>query len=77
LAQRVQPSADLKQSVESSIQWAKAFDADVQNEANAYKRETKATLAVQHRCDREKAETERKENPDATSYQRFPLTDGS
>jgi len=47
LAKRVQPSADLEQSVESSLQRAKVFDADVQKEANAYKQEKKAGQSLE------------------------------
>jgi len=60
LAKRVQPSADLEQSVESSIQRAKAFDADVQNEANVYKRETKAGQSLRSGPDEANAEGRKK-----------------
>jgi len=60
LAKRVQPSADLERSVESSIQQAKAFDADVQNEANAYKRETKAGQSLRLGQDEANAESRKK-----------------
>ena len=60
LAKRVQPSADLEQSVESSIQRAKAFDADVQNEANVYKRQTKAGQSLRSGQDEANAEGRKK-----------------
>ena len=60
LAQRVEPAADLEQSVESSIQRAKAFDADVQNGANAYKQETKAGQSLESGPDEAKAEGRKK-----------------
>ena len=56
LAKRVQPSADLEQSVESSIQRAKAFDADVQKEANAYKQEKEAGQSLESGQDEANAE---------------------
>ena len=43
LAQRVQPTADVEQSIDSSIRQAKSYDANVQDEANTYKRDKKAS----------------------------------
>jgi chromosome segregation ATPase len=60
LAKRVQPSADLEQSVESSIQRAKAFDAEVQKEANAYKQERKASQSLESGQDEANAEGRKK-----------------
>lgn len=60
LAKRVQPSADLEQSVESSIQRAKAFNADVQKEANAYKQEREAGQSLGSGQDEAKAEGRKK-----------------
>jgi chromosome segregation ATPase len=60
LANRVQPSADLEQSVESSIQRTKAFDADVQKEANAYKQEKEAGRSLESGQDEANAEGRKK-----------------
>ena len=60
LAKRVQPTADLEKSIESSIQGAKAFDADVQKEANAYKQGKKAGQSLESGQDDANAESRKK-----------------
>ena len=45
-SKRVQPSEDLEQSIKNIIERTKAFDADVQREANAYEQERKTGPSV-------------------------------
>jgi len=61
-AKRVQPSAELEQSVASSYQRAKAFDADVHKEANAYDQDRKAAHFLEARQDEANAEGRKKFN---------------
>jgi chromosome segregation ATPase len=60
LAKRVKPSADLNQAIESSIQRAKAFAAEVQKQANAYEQEMESGQSLDAGQDEANAESRKK-----------------
>ena len=68
LVERVQPPGDLEQSIKSIIERTKAFDADLQKEANAFEQERKTGPSVGSEQDETNAEGRKKFNEQIRSH---------
>jgi DNA repair exonuclease SbcCD ATPase subunit len=67
-AERVQPPQELQQSIKDSIQRTKAFHADVQREANAYKQEKSTRQSPESQQGKANAEARQKHDGMAVTF---------